>query len=147
MRTYLEILSEGTDSLKKMITDGKRMDIQFNGKSSENGWKISIQGKNIEDIFYLVDILYDYLRKNNITFKVATDRRISHPNKEQSKKVMTIYNPDGMDVYDLAEKLYKLTKKYKGWYNIKTPTSYEHYAGGLYIRNDRTDSGRYIPAN
>jgi len=88
------------------------------------------------------------LMENDIPFKVATINRFSliGTNKEQSHKAMTIYCPNGMDFNELCEEVYSRISDYKGWYNIKTPSSYSHYAGGLFTRNDRTESGNYIPA-
>ena len=51
-----------------------------------------------------------------------------------------------MDYLEVAEAIYTLIKDYKGWHNIKTPTSYKHYAGAVFYRNDRNEYGDYIPA-
>jgi len=121
-------------------------DLQFdNSTVTDKGFKISIQGKTIEDSVYLYDTLHKFFYKNNIPFKVGTAKRVALKN-EQGNKVMTIYCPDTMNVNELAEKVYSLIPNYKGWYNIKTPTSYEHYAGGLFIGNDRNANGYYVPA-
>jgi hypothetical protein len=90
-------------------------------------------------------MLKDYLYQNNIPFKVATRMRTESDNKEQSKKVMTIYVPNEMDVNSVAEDVYALTMSYNGWHNIKTPKSYNHYAGCVFIGND-TRNGIYVPA-
>lgn len=115
--------------------------------NTDNGWKISIQGKSVADSVFLYQRLRDILFTRNIPFKLATQKRINLANKEQAHKVMTIYIPNGIDRFELAEEIYCRIIDYKGWYNIKTPTSYEHYAGGLFIRNDRDEYGDYIPAN
>jgi len=121
-------------------------DLQFGNSTITNkGFKISIQGKNIEDSVYLYDTLHKFFYKNSIPFKVGTAKRVALKN-EQGNKVMTIYCPDTMNVNELAEKVYSLTQDYKGWYDVKTPTSYEHYAGGLFIGNDRNVNGYYVPA-
>ena len=44
-------------------------------RSFDTGWKISLQGKSIEDAKLLLDSLYDYLCENNISFKVGTLKR------------------------------------------------------------------------
>lgn len=139
-----------TDNLMKLLIEGMRYDIMFNTFSStENGMKISIQGKSIEDSCYLYDKLHEYLFANNIPFKVATSKRFGliDTHKEQSHKAMTIYCIDGFYFSQLCEEVYTLTLDYKGWEDIKTPTSYKHYAGGLYFRKDRDANGNYIPAN
>jgi len=117
--------------------------------TSDNGYKISIQGKNIGDSILLYERLSDYLMKNNIPFKVATINRYSlrGTNKEQSYKAMTIYCPDGFNFDNLCEEVYSMILDYKGWRDIKTPTGYSHYAGGLFICNDRDNNGNYILPN
>lgn len=94
---------------------------------------------------------FDFLQTNNISFKVATINRINCNNEEkslrlleQSRKVMTVYCPEDMDHLELCNQIYQLTKSYKGWYDIRTPSSYEHYAGGLFYRCDRDENGYYI---
>jgi hypothetical protein len=67
--------------------------------------------------------------------------------KEQSHKVMTIYIPNQFNRFEFAEQIYSMIMDYKGWYNINTPSSYEHFAGGVFMRNDRDNAGNYIPAN
>ena len=67
-------------------------------------------------------------------------------NNQQSTKLMTIYIPNSLDVLFFAELVYRAIPNYKGWYDIKTPSAYEHYAGGIFFRNDRDANGIYIPA-
>ncbi len=131
-----------------------RCDVQsVSEQDTSDGWKISIQGHTIDDSKYLVNILYDYLFSNNIPFKSATVTRFNLKDRgtkrdlEQSKKAMTIYCPNTMNIKDLCEKVYALTKDYKGWHSIDTPSSYEHYAGGLFFRNDRDIDGKYVRAD
>lgn len=109
--------------------------------------KISIQGKCIEDSVFLYERLHKYLLFNLVPFKVASPKRYNHDHPEQSCKAMTIYCPDDYNFSELCEEVYSLIMDYKGWYDIKAPTSYEHYAGGLYTRCDRDENGNYIPAN
>lgn len=121
-------------------------DWSFNSSAiTDNGNKLSLQGKSTKDAAALYSMLKDYLYENNIPFKVATRMRTESDNKEQSKKVMTIYVPNQMDVNEVAEHVYSLTISYKGWHNIKTPKSYYHYAGFVFIGNDMVN-GRYTPA-
>lgn len=114
--------------------------------TSDNGNKISIQGKNVGDSIFLYERLNDYLVKNDVPFKVATINRYSlrGANIEQSYKAMTIYCPDGFSFNNLCEDVYSLIVDYKGWYNINTPTGYTHYAGGLFTCCDRDNNGKYI---
>ena len=117
---------------------------QTNADTSD-GWKLSIQGKTIQDAMYLYDNLKYLLSALNLPFKVGTQKLIDK-NTEQSTKLMTIYIQNGYSVYTIAEMFYNKIANYKGWYDIKTPTSYEHYAGAIFIRNDRNNKGNYIPA-
>ncbi len=125
----------------------------YNIRNTDAGWKISIQGKVVEDGLFLLDRLYGYLKENDIPFKVGTKTRYdllkedSNRMQEQGHKAMTIYCPSDMDIKDLCEEVYTRTKDYQGWHDVKTPTSYEHYAGGLFFRNDRDENGEYIRAN
>ena len=136
-----------TETLRARLTDSRVCDWSFNtSATTDNGMKISIQGKNIEDSIFLFEKLSGYLYANNVPFKVATSKRFELDG-EQSRKAMTIYCVDGFDFAQLCEDVYSLTMDYKGWQNIKTPTSYVHYAGGLFFRNDRDSKGLYIPAN
>jgi len=138
-----------TKTLNRRLTKTSRYDMNIHATSNtDNGYKISIQGKTVADSIFLYERLSSYLMSNDIPFKVATINRFSlrNTNKEQSFKAMTIYCPNGTDIMSLCEDVYSLTMDYKGWQDIKTPTSYEHYAGGLFFRNDRTESGQYIPA-
>lgn len=138
-----------TETLNKRLTDTSRYDMNVHAPTiTDNGYKISIQGKNVSDSIFLYERLSSYLMSNDIPFKVATINRFSlrGTNKEQSFKAMTIYCPDGTDIMSLCEEVYSLTIDYKGWQDIKTPTRYFHYAGGLFFRNDRNEYGQYIPA-
>jgi len=138
-----------TTTIHRLLEKGSRYDLMFNSaKATDNGNKISIQGKSIEDSAFLYECLYEYLYENDIPFKVATWNRFAliNTNKEQSHKAMTIYCIDGFDFNQLCEDIYSMTLDYKGWSDIKTPTSYNHYAGGLFTRNDRNENGVYIPA-
>ena len=70
-------------------------------------------------------MLWEFLVENEIPFKIATWNRyaLRNTNVQQSYKAMTIYCPDGMNFNNLCEKVYKLTFNYKGWHDIKNPTS------------------------
>jgi hypothetical protein len=139
-----------SEKLQSLLVNTGLMDINFHSeRTSENGCKISIQGKNTGDSGFLFFALSEFLYSNDIPFKLATVNRYAllNRNKEQSHKAMTIYCPDGMSFDNLCESVYFLTLEYKGWQDIKTPTSYSHYAGGLYVRNDRNKNGAYIPAS
>ena len=136
-------------TLKRKLIETGLYDIMFHSPvSTDNGWKISIQGKNVGHSIFLYEKLHEYLNGLDIPFKLATVNRYAllNMNKEQSHKAMTIYCPDGYIFNEVCEDVYSRIMNYKGWQDIKTPTSYEHYAGGLYTRNDRDDNGNYIPA-
>lgn len=116
------------------------------------GWKISIQGKSVSDSIYLIKKLNKFLYENKIAFKVASQKCYNLRNnsdlfsKEQSHKSMTIYHNNSIDFKWLCEKVYSIISEYKGWYDINTPTSYEHYAGGLFVRNSYDENGQYLRA-
>jgi hypothetical protein len=133
--------------IRNHITNAARYDVAMHATSNtDNGWKISIQGKSVEDSFFLYERLSRYLVENDVPFKVATDKRYADSDKEQSRKAMTIYCPNEIGFMGLCEDVYSRIMDYKGWHDIKTPTSYQHYAGGLFFRNDRGENGEYIPA-
>jgi hypothetical protein len=119
--------------------------------NTDNGWKLSIQGKSVVDAIYLFQKLNGYLFAKNVPFKIATQKRVTLENKIQASKVMTIYIPNGLDRFDFAETIYSMIVGYKGWYDITHIrhglVGYEAYAGGIFMRNDRDEYGNYIPAN
>lgn len=135
------------DKIYNELVASCRCDIQFESSvytATDKGHKLSLQGKTIEDSVSLYRALYVHLNRKGVPFKVGTLRR-TYLKGEQSNKLMTIYCPDDMDINELAEFVYSKTMDYKGWYDIKTPTSYKHYAGCVFIGNDRDSSGVYIP--
>jgi len=132
----------------KLLNTELRYDIQFNGKNSDNGWKLSIIGKSLEDSIDVFKRLHSWLTLKNISHKSATKKRVEYDHYEQSKKVMTIYVPNDMDHKKLAHKIEIILSGYKGWEDIKLPfKSYEHYSNAIFFRNDRNENGKYIPAN
>ena len=137
-----------TYSMEDILMNANKYDIQFNdGRDSSNGDKISIVGKKMKDVFDIYNRLHQWLDNKNITYKVATNKRVSHENYEQSKKLMTIYVPNDMDFKFLLLRIDYLLKGYNGWYDIKLPfKGYSHYSGGVFYRNDRDEYGSYIPA-
>src|SRR5690606_10318209 len=138
-----------TELLQRRLINCSAYDMNIHSPlTSNNGWKISIQAKNLGDSIFLYERLSSFLIDNNIPFKVATINRyeLRGTNKEQSFKSMTIYCPDGYDFSLLCEEVYLKIIDYKGWRDIKTPNGYIHYAGGLFTRNDRDANGVYIPA-
>jgi len=135
------------ENYSNLFDRAKRPDIMFPGSSSNNGWKLSIVGKSKEDAEDLYKRLNKWLSLKGIAHKFATNKRVNHKDYEQSKKLVTIYVPDGMDHLKLASKVENLLKGYKGWQDIKLPfKGYEHYSNGIFFRNDRDESGNYIPA-
>lgn len=136
-----------TYNTKSILDSNKVYDINFDGSSSKNGNKISIVGKSMEDVYELYDRLHEWLSLKDIAHKIATRKRIEHSNYEQSKKLVTIYAPDNMDIFQLMNKIEVLLKGYKGWHDIKLPfKGYEHYSNAIFFRNDRDEYGNYIPA-
>jgi hypothetical protein len=135
-----------TALLSALTANNSRPFISFHSDAvTSDGWKLSIQGKSIEDAVYLLDTLKDFLYEVNAPFKVGTQNLIDRKS-EQSTKLMTVYIPNGVDVMDFAEAVYSRILSYKGWYDVKSKDGYRHYAGGVFFRNDRDTNGVYIPA-
>ena len=129
------------------FNSSKLYDISFEGLKSDNGFKISIVGKTMEDVYDLYNRLHEYLIKHNIAHKIATKKRVESNIKEQNRKLVTIYVPNDADINKLLFKIEYLLKGYNGWQDIRLPhKGYEVYSGGISFRNDRDDYGNYIPA-
>ena len=136
-----------TENFKSLYNKSNVYDINYPGKSSTNGWKLSIVGKTENDVQFLYDRLHKWLSLKDIAHKIATSKRVNHNNYEQSKKLVTIYVPDDTDYKSLANKVESLIKGYTGWRDIKLPfKGYKHYSNGIFFRNDRDEYGEYIPA-
>ena len=124
--------------------------IQIQGESTiYNGWKLSIQGKTLEDSKFLFDNLIGLLTHTKANFKFGTKRLIDVKDSQQSTKLLTVYIPDGVDPESYAELVKLNLAGYEGADGIATPESYEPYSAqlGIYFRNDRDEEGEYIPAN
>jgi len=139
------------NNTKELFLNARGYDFFHNGKDASNGLKISIAGKKIEDVFEIYDRLYNWLLSKGITFKIATNKRVTIPNSEQSKKLLTIYVPNEYSDEDFQNLLAEIETRlsgYKGWHDIKLPLNlYQVYSGGIQFRNDRDENGEYIPAN
>lgn len=121
--------------------------IQHNGTARVyEGWKLSIQGKGIDDAVYLYEHLVPFLLISKASFKFGTQRLYTCDNEEQKTKVLTVYIPDGVDAKSFAELCYLHIKDYEGGEDIPAKVSYTHYKNAIYYRNDRTEDGQYIPA-
>ena len=119
----------------------------YNGSADvSDGWKLSIQGKTVQDALFLYESLRGLLFATKCSFKLGTQKLIDKKHPQQSTKLLTIYIPNGVDAKSFAELVYLNIINYKGGQDIKKPNSYEHYANAIYFRNDRNESGEYIPA-
>jgi hypothetical protein len=137
-----------TEHLQQILSTSNKFFEQWNGQADvTDGWKISIQGKTVEHAVYLFKALDALLIGSRCSFKLGTQKLINQKHPQQCHKLMTIYIPNGVDVKSFAELVYINLKGYKGGEDIKCPTSYEHYANAIYFRNDRDETGQYIPAN
>lgn len=146
IRKYLNENDISDNMLKSLNTD-KLSDLSFNGLPSKKGWKISIAGKKMEDVYDLYSRLHNWLDNHNIAHKISTKKRVESGVFEQNRKLFTIYVPDNTNINDLLIKIEYLLKGYNGWYGIKLPfKGYEVYSGGISFRNDRNEHGVYIPA-
>lgn len=124
--------------------------IQINGDASfEDGWKLSIQGKTLEDSQFLVKNLFGLLYATKASYKFGTQKLIDTKHPQQSTKLLTIYIPNNVDPKSFAELVRLNLLDYKGAEGINIPKSYQAYSKelGIYFRNDRNEHGEYIPAN
>lgn len=136
------------ETLEDLLRNSWEYFIQINGDSDcSYGWKLSIQGKTIDDSMMLFDMLHQLLNAHGCSYKFGTQRLMDCGHPQQSTKLLTIYIPNEFDVKEFAEKVYIHMEDYKGGQDIKCPTSYEHYANAIYFRNDRDEYGNYIYAN
>jgi hypothetical protein len=139
--------SNTSDGIIKRLNTDNLYDISFNGKPSKNGWKISIVGKTMDNVYDLYNRLHNWLSNHNIAHKIGTKKRIESDINEQNRKIFTIYVPDDININRLLIKIEYLLKGYKGWHDIKLPfEGYEVYSGGISFRNDRNEYGDYVPA-
>jgi hypothetical protein len=140
--------AEQIQNIKKLLETSNGYFIQHTGEAKvDNGNKLSIQGKTINDAIELFVSLYQVLIDTKCSFKIGTQKLIDKKNPQQSTKLFTVYIPNDYNVKEFAEMLYLLIMNYKGGQDIKKPDGYEHYANAIYFRNDRNEYGEYIPAN
>lgn len=135
-------------TMQSILETSPRYFEQYNGYADvTNGWKLSIQGKTIEDALFLYNRLLPLLKASQASYKLGTAKLINGNHPQQKHKLLTVYIPNGVDAKSFAELCYLNINDYKGGQDIKQPDSYEHYAGAIYFRNDRNEDGQYIPAN
>jgi len=136
-----------TTKLQNTLTYSQCYFENYNGSADvSDGWKLSIQGKSVQDAMYLYDNLKGLLYHSKCSFKIGIQKLIDKKHPQQSTKLLTVYIPNGVDVKSFAELVYLNIIDYKGGQDIKTHNSYEHYANAIYFRNDRTEIGNYVPA-
>lgn len=111
---------------------------------TDDGWKLSIQGKTMDDSAYLYEHLTPFLITVNASFKFGTQRLLTTNTEEQRTKLLTIYIPNGVDAASFAELVYQIIKDYEGGEDILPKRSYTHYKNAIYFRNDRDQYGEYI---
>ena len=139
-----------TEDLKKALDTYPRPFIQIQGEANfYEGWKLSIQGKTVEDCCFLIDNLIGLLSQTKATFKCGTQKLIDAKHSQQSTKLLTIYIPNNVDPKSFSELVKLNILKYKGAEGVNPPESYTTYSQelGIYYRNDRDTYGEYIPAN
>ena len=113
------------------------------------GWKLSIQGKTLEDSEFLFIKLIGLLTYSKASFKFGTQKLIDLKHSQQSTKLLTVYIPDNVDAKSFAELVRLNLTGYTGAEGIDTPESYSVFSKelGIYYRNDRDEDGNYITAN
>ena len=120
--------------------------LQVNGEAEyDHGWKLSIQGRTLEDSAYLFDKLMGLLISTKASYKFATQKLIDFGG-EQSTKLLTIYIPNNVGPESFAELVRLNIEGYVGALGINEKKSYKKYAEGIFFRNDRNEMGEYIPA-
>ena len=129
-----------------LLSKSEEYFIQVQGEADwSDGWKISIQGHNLDDTLYLMERLVILTQATKCSFKLGTQKLIDL-NNEQSTKLFTIYIPNGVDPVSFAELVRLNIPDYTGAHDILEKKSYTRYAAGIFYRNDRTEAGVYIPA-
>jgi hypothetical protein len=133
---------------ERLDTEVIQMFIYYKGTANhKDGWKLSIQGKTVEDAAELYDRLISLLMITKCSFKFGTKRFINYDDSLQSNKLLTVYIPNGVDPKSFAELVYLHLENYNGHEGLGQPNSYTHYKGPIYYRNDRDEDGHYISAN
>jgi hypothetical protein len=120
--------------------------VQVNGTSDwSDGWKLSIQGRTMEDAQFLFDRLVNLMMDTKVSFKFGTQALIDCGG-EQATKLLTIYLPNGVTPRSYAELVRLNLEGYTGAADILEKRSYTKYAPGIFYRKDRDSQGDYIPA-
>lgn len=146
----MEYTQIDTKELKKVLSTYPLYFLQINGKADfYDGWKLSIQGKTLDDVVFLAEKLQTLLDYTDASYKFGTQKLIDYKHPQQSTKLLTIYIPNSMNVEEYAKLVETELSGYKGAEGIETPQSYIAYNKklGIHYRNDRTECGEYIPAN
>lgn len=135
------------EEFRKALETSWRYFIQHHGEATfYRGWKLSIQGRNLDDAIFLYERLSPLLLITKASFKFGTQKLYTCENEEQKTKVLTIYIPDGVTPESFAELVYLHIEDYKGGDGIECKESYTHYKNAIFYRNDRDENGKYIPA-
>lgn len=122
--------------------------VQHNGEANvTDGWKLSIQGKTLDDAMYLYGNLSDFLLISKCSFKFGTKKLIECNVEEQRTKLLTIYIPNGVEPKSFAELVYLQIKDYEGGEDIIPKNLYTHHKNAIYYRNDRDEYGEYVSAS
>lgn len=133
------------EDFKELIQISPSYFEQINGDATvHQGWKLSIQGKTLEDILYLFENLINFLVISKCSFKFATKKLLTCEREEQRTKLLTVYIPDNVDAKSFAELVYLHIEDYAGGEGVIPKKGYEHYKNAIYYRNDRDENGEYI---
>lgn len=146
--TYNKLDQYEKEAFLDVLNNSNNYFLQFYGTANWNlGWKLSIQGEAVTNAIYLLPRLSNLLIKTKASFKFATNKLITSNIPEQKNKVLTIYIPNEYDVLEYAKMVHECIPLYRGGLDVAPPTSYTHYKGSIYYRNDRSENGEYIPAH
>ena len=136
------------EEFKKALEESPQYFVQHYGTVPfSDGWKLSIQGKTLEDAVYLYDKLIPFLSVVGCSFKFATARLLTCDVEEQRTKLLTIYIPNKVTPESFAELVYLQIKDYEGGEDITPKNLYTHYKNAIYFRNDRDEYGEYVSAS
>lgn len=136
------------EDIRGLLTDYPHYFVIHHGEAEySDGWKLSIQGETLADAEFLYQNLIGFLMISKCSFKFGTQKLINCGHPQQSKKLLTIYIPNGVDVKSFAELVYLHIPDYTGGDKVPIPDSYTHYKNAIYYRNDRDEGGNYISAN
>jgi hypothetical protein len=131
--------------LFKLLSTTSLPFVQIEGSTNfSEGWKVSIQGKTVEDAIYLIDRLVILFGVTRVFYKIGTQALINCSNPEQTTKLITVYLPKGVAPESYCELIRNCIPDYTGADTIGEKVGYTKHSPGIFFRNDRDSSGNYV---